>query len=82
MGQKRDLTGIEVRSGRRETPSAHTPRIRRAPGGRSPVRGGTYEEAVMWRKKVLAIKQDAKRRKQEQRTDETLARIESALRDR
>lgn len=79
MGQKRDLTGIEVRKfkkGERFRAYAADPT---RPGRKVSSPWGTYEEARTWRRKVLAMKLDAKQRKKTQRTDETLARMESTL---
>lgn len=79
MGQKRDLTGIEVRKfkkGERFRAYAADPT---RPGRKISSPWGTYAEAKAWRMKVLAMRLEAKHRKQKLRTDETLARMESAL---
>jgi len=79
MGQKRDLTGIEVRKfkqGEKFRAYAADPT---RPGRKINSPWGAYEEAIAWRSRVLALKLAAKQRKQKQRTDETLARMESAL---
>lgn len=79
MGQKRDLTGIEVRKlkgGEKFRAYVADPT---RPGRKISSPWGTYEEAKAWRRKVLGMKLEARQRKQKQRTDETLARIESAL---
>jgi hypothetical protein len=79
MGQKRDLTGIEVRKFKKgEKFRAYTADPTR-PGRKISSPWGTYEEAKAWRRKVLAVKLDARQRKKKQRTEETLARIDSAL---
>ena len=80
MGHKtRDLTGIEVRRRKKGDAFRGYAADPTRPGRKINGPWGTYEEAAEWRRKVLTIKLEAKRRKQQQRTDETLARVQSAL---
>ena len=79
VGQKRDLTGIEARKFKKGEKFRAYAADPTRPGRKINSPWGTYEEAIAWRSKVLAMKLEAKQRKQKQRTDETLARMESAL---
>lgn len=79
MGQKRDLRGIEVRKFKKGEKFRAYAADPTRPGRKINCPWGTYEEAVAWRKKALAMKLEAKQRQHTQRTDETLARIASAL---
>lgn len=79
MGQRRDLTGIEVRKFKKGEKFRAYAADPTRPGRKINSSWGTYEQAIGWRSKVLAMKLEAKQRKQKQRTDETLARMKSAL---
>jgi hypothetical protein len=83
MGQKRDMTGIETRIGRKghEKFRAYTGDPAR-PGRKLTAPWGTYEEALEWRRRFLAVKAEAKRQARNERMDEMLDSLESSLRDR
>lgn len=82
MGQRRDLTGIETRKGRKgqEKFRAYVADPAR-PGRKLTGSWGTYEQAQEWRSKALGIKAEAKRRAQEQRAERVLASLEGSLRE-
>ncbi len=83
MGQNRDLTGIEVRKGRKNHKKfrAYVADPDR-PGRKLTGPWSTYEHAVEWRRRALAIKAEAKQRAQEQRAASTLAQLERSLTER
>jgi len=83
MGQKRDLTAIEVRKGRRngEAFRAYVADPDR-PGRKLTGPWDTYEQALEWRRRALEIKAEAKQRAQEQRAANTLAQLERSLAER
>ncbi len=73
MGQKRDLTAIEVGKFKKgEKFRAYAPDPMR-PGRKIASAWGAYEEALEWRRNALAVKLDARRRKQQQKIQESLA---------
>jgi hypothetical protein len=77
VGQKRDMTGIELRIGRRghEKFRAYVADPER-PGRKVASPWGTYEQAVEWRGKALGIKAEAKRVARERRAQDALDRLE------
>ncbi len=80
MGPKRDLTGIELRRGRKghEKFRAYVADPER-PGHKLTGAWGTYEQALEWRRQALAIKEEAKRRAREERAQAALGRLERSL---
>lgn len=82
MGQKRDLTGIETRTGRKghQKFQAYTGDPAR-PGRKLTAPWGTYEEALEWRQRFLAVKAKAQQRARQDRMNEALGRLESSLRE-
>jgi hypothetical protein len=60
MGQNRDLTGIEVRKFKKDEKFRAYATDPSRPGRKIGSPWGTYEEALEWRRKVLAVKLEAK----------------------
>jgi hypothetical protein len=79
MGQKRDLTGIEVRKFKKGEKFRAYAADPSRPGRKIGSPWGTYEEAQEWRRRVLALKLDVKQRKQRRRAEEKLMGAESTL---
>jgi hypothetical protein len=80
VGQKRDLTGIETRNGRKgqEAFRAYVADPAR-PGRKLKGPWGPYEQAHEWRARALRVKADAKRRAQAKRTELALERLGASL---
>jgi hypothetical protein len=80
MGQKRDMTGIELRTGSKghEKFRAYVADPER-PGRKLTGPWGTYEQAMEWRREALAIKAKAKRRARELHGRAALGRLERSL---
>jgi hypothetical protein len=83
VGQKRDMTGIELRIGRKghERFRAYVADPQR-PGRKVTGPWSTYEHAVEWRRKALGIKAEAKRVAREYRAQAALDRLERSSQNR
>jgi hypothetical protein len=83
MARHRDLVGIETREGARGSQRfrAYVADPAR-PGRKLTGTWGTYEQALEWRRRAVAIKAEAKRRAQGKRTEGALASLERSLLER
>lgn len=82
MGHQRDMTGIELRTGRKgnEKFRAYVSDPAR-PGRKLTGPWGSYEQAVEWRRAALAIKSEAKQAARERRAQASLERLERSFRN-
>jgi hypothetical protein len=80
MGQKRDLTGIETRKGRKGTETYRAYVSDPGwPGRKITGPWGTYDEAREWRRRALAVKAETKQRARQRRAEDALASLERSL---